>query len=79
MKRTIILFAICCTFFFIFSCTSKKEIIEGVKSGMYDVGNQNQQMEQGYPEPESGKEPPTYEQYERERREMLAPEDTKEP
>lgn len=72
MKKRLTLFVLCCTALFLFSCGSKQEIVEGVKQGMYEGMNQTQQMKQeDYPTPESGRQPPTYEQYKRERQEII--------
>lgn len=55
------------------ACANKSKIYDGICQGIYDLSNQNQEMKS----PEAarqrppGKEPLTYEQYQKERQEML--------
>jgi len=53
------------------ACADKNKILEGVYQGMYDGSGQMQEMKNPEPVPPPGKESPTYEQYKKEREEML--------
>jgi len=53
------------------ACADKDKVLEGVYQGMYDGSGQMQEMKNSEPVPSPGKEYPTYEQYKKEREEML--------
>jgi hypothetical protein len=74
LKTILKLFAIVFFMTFIYSCASKDKIKDGFHRGMYEGANQSQEMKRGNPLPSSEK-PPTYDQYERERQEMLTDHD----
>lgn len=53
------------------ACTCKEDIYDGVCHGLYDSLILAQQNKDPESVPPPGKEPPTYEQYKREREEMM--------
>jgi hypothetical protein len=53
------------------SCSNKENIRDEFFQGIYDVINQQQEMKHPDQFPPSGKEAPTYDQYMRERKEIL--------
>ena len=53
------------------ACGKNGKIYEGVSQGMYNASNQVQQMKNLNTSPSQENEPLTYEQYKRERQEML--------
>ena len=69
MKRILEIFIICCLMAFLSSCG--KCIYKGVTQGMYEGANQAQEMKRDDPVAEPGTEPPSYDQYERERQETI--------
>jgi hypothetical protein len=52
-------------------CASKEGIYEGICHGLYDASILAQQNKDPESVPPPGKEPPTYEQYKREREETM--------
>jgi len=67
LKFSIIICFIVC----IFACSENAKVHEGIFRGIYEGSNQVQEMKGDDPVPSPREEPPTYEQYERERQEML--------
>ena len=53
------------------ACANKDKIYQGVCRGMYNQLNKQSEMNDPDPIPPPGSETPTYDQYERERKEML--------
>jgi hypothetical protein len=52
-------------------CASRDKMYEGICQGIYDGSNQIQEMKNPESIPPQAEEPITYEQYKRERQEML--------
>ena len=63
----IILFFMIC----ICSCSNNEKVRDGFFRGMYEGCNQVQEMRHADQPPPPGKETPTYDQYERERQEII--------
>ena len=61
---------ICCFIACLSSCGNSEKIYKGVAQGMYEGANQTQELKKDAPIPEPGKEPASYDRYERERQEM---------
>jgi hypothetical protein len=53
------------------ACAGKEDIYDGICHGLYDASVQAQQNKDPESVPPPGKEPPSYEQYKRERDAML--------
>ena len=60
-----------CFMFCLSSCAKSGKVYDGFLRGMYEGANQTQEMQRKDLIPPPGKEPPTYDQYEKERQEML--------
>jgi hypothetical protein len=71
LKRILKIFTICCFIAFLSSCGKSEKVYKGVVQGMYEGANQTQEIKKDDPTPEPGKEPPSYDQYERDRQEMI--------
>ena len=71
MKSILKIFTICCLIAFLSSCGDREKVFKGVSRAIYEQSNQYEKMKKNDPFPEPGKhEPPSYDQYERERQEM---------
>ena len=71
MKTSLKFSIIICFIVCIFACAENAKVHEGIFRGIYEWSNQVQEMKGDAPVPSPCEEPPTYEQYERERQEML--------
>ena len=65
------IFTICCLIAFVSSCGKNEKVYRGITQGIYEGANQTQEMKKDDPTREPGKEPSSYDQYERERQEMI--------
>lgn len=61
------------------ACTDNDRIYENIYQGVYESSNQVQEMKNTDPLPSQEKKPPTYEQYKRERNEILKDEEISHP
>ena len=75
LRSSIIICFIVC----ICSCVKNEKAHEGFFRGMYEGSNQIQKMKNADEPPFPGKEPPTYDQYKRERQEMLTDHESNQP
>lgn len=72
MKLTLYLFGIIIFFMIsICSCSNNKKVRDGFFRGMYEGSNQVQEMKHADELPQLDEEPPTYDQYQRERQEII--------
>jgi hypothetical protein len=71
LKRILKILIICCLMAFFSSCGKSKSIYKGVAQGMYEGANQAQEMKRDDPTPAPGNEPPSYDQYERDRQKTI--------
>lgn len=71
MKAIVRLFFVVLLVSWLPACANKGKIYRGVCQGMYDGLSQQREMKDPEPIPPPGSETPTYDQYEREREEML--------
>ena len=67
LKLSIIIYFIIC----FFSCANKEKLRDNIFRGIYEESNRIQEMERENSPPLPEEEPLTYEQYKRERQEML--------
>jgi hypothetical protein len=71
LKRILEVLMIFCFIAFLSSCGKSESVYKGVARGIYEGANQTQEMKRDDPTPEPGNEHPSYDQYERERQEMI--------
>jgi hypothetical protein len=71
LKRMLEILIICCLMAFLSSCGKSKSIFKGVAKGVYKDANQAQEMKRDDPVAEPGNEPPSYDQYERDRQKTI--------
>jgi hypothetical protein len=62
----VLFFAAC-----IFSCAKSNSVCDGFRRGMYEGLNQVHEMEHTDETPQQGEETPAYDQYQRERQEIV--------
>lgn len=55
----------------IWSCSKNEKVRDGFFRGMYEGGNKVQEMKHSDEPPQLDKEPPSYDQYKRERQKIL--------
>ena len=75
MKRILKISILCCLMGLLFSCGKSGNVYKGIKHGLYEGGIQTQEMKNDDPTPEPGEEAPSYDQYERERQEIIKDKD----
>jgi hypothetical protein len=70
LKLVVTFFSVFCSIVFLSSCARNENVCKGIVQGIYKGANQVQEMKKDDPNPEPGKELPSYDQYERERQKM---------
>ena len=80
LKLTVFFSGIILFFMFcICSCSNNKKVRDGFFRGMYEGSNQFQEMKHADELPQPREEPPTYDQYQRERQEIIIDRKSDEP
>lgn len=70
-KSVFIIFIGCCFMALLSSCTKKENIYQGIVQGIYEVTTQTHAMKKYDPTGSTGQEPPSYDQYERDRKKVI--------
>ena len=71
LKLIITILIFFCFIAFLCSCAKNEKVYKGIVQGIYEGTKQIQEMKNDDPTPEPDNEIPSYDQYERERQEMI--------